>query len=80
MSTRSYENDHHRMVAQSDFGIYNWKTHSTGYLLSMLRSTDSYNYYDSYSSWVQEWRTRIKDELAKRPHLPNKKERRKKRH
>jgi hypothetical protein len=79
-----YRDAYHRLVAEVDFGIYNWKRHSTGYLLKMLRDTYYYdwgcNHNDwlDHNDWVNEWQTRLKDELAKRPHISNKKERKSK--
>lgn len=73
-----YRDAYHRLVAEVDFGIYNWKRHSTGYLLKMLRDTYSYDWDWNHSDWIGEWQTRLKDELAKRPHLSNKKERKRK--
>lgn len=41
----SYVGRYHKLVAQIDLGIYNWKQHSTGYLLKMWRD------YKFYSGW-----------------------------
>jgi len=80
----------HRKVALVDFGIYNWKRHSTGFLMAMLRNP----YYKGYEwkwewikyhnsntpeihelYWYEQWIHRIKDELNKRPHQTTKRER-----
>lgn len=61
---------------------YNWKQHSTGWLLGSLRG-----FY--VSDWDDDWTTEtdrlesnllfaaVKDELAKRPHMSTKQQRRK---
>ena len=86
---------YHRLVALAEFGLYNWKKHSTGYLLKELRGSSRNGYYDdiypeenTYNKtstfyengftdnyWRREWNNKIKEELAKRPHLSTKAER-----
>lgn len=39
----------HKRVAKCDLGIYNWKQHSTGYLLNVLR------HYRIFKGWDYEW-------------------------
>lgn len=89
----SYTGRYHRRVAEMDLGIYDWKAHSTGYLLKMFRSYRTYagwryeHIWFSMSNsdqkhlfevfWYSEWRERIKMELSKRPHQPNKRARKK---
>lgn len=76
-----YKNEYHQYVAMADFGIYNWKQHSTGYVLKMYRELRHYSHSYGYGReyWLHQWALRLQDELAKRPHLSNKRERRKQR-
>lgn len=86
----TYVGPYHKLVASVDLGIYNWKQHSTGFLLKKLREQFCNNYayeweiiklhnsenpetLDLY--WFFEWGKRLRDELAKRPHLKSHKER-----
>lgn len=89
MSISKYSKNYHAEVAAIDFGIYNWKRYSTGYLLKQYREVQRYHgSYDFYEpniketaptlkdiDWTMEFIIRLKDELAKRPHISNKRER-----
>ena len=90
----TYVSPLHRNVAMCDFGIYNWKRHSTGFLLAILRNPyykkcewewEWIKYHNSDTPekhelfWYEEWIKRVKDELKTRPHQTTKRERNKKR-
>jgi hypothetical protein len=62
----------HRTVAEIDFGLYQWKAHSTGYLINWMRSIR----WSHENPWDETWDSalydRISDELSRRPHLVKK--------
>lgn len=89
---RNYMNAYHVICAMHDFGLYNWKQHSTGWLLNQLH-TGNRRYWskpddedgyrrawaieDEWFYWAQ-YLMIIREELGKRPHISNKRERREK--
>jgi hypothetical protein len=73
MGHLGYNNDGpHRTVAEIDFGLYQWKAHTTGYLIKWMRGIR----WNSEGDWSQTWEAqlhdRISDELARRPHIVKK--------
>lgn len=80
MSTKLYRSTYHYNVALMEFGLYNWKQHSTGWLLKQLRSHYRGDpWYYEPDDWVDEYLEHIRAELAKRPHQSRKRERKAKR-
>lgn len=82
MGLTKYDNFYHRVVAMHEFGIYNWKQHSTGWLLKQLRShTHGYpdwhwsNDYKPSYPWEDEYVMILREVLAERPHQSRKRQR-----
>jgi hypothetical protein len=73
MEHPGYSNDGpHRTVAEIDFGLYQWKAHTTGYLIKWMRSIRWSNEDAWDHTWEEELYDRISDELARRPHIVKK--------
>ena len=60
----AYVGYYHKLVAQMDMGIYNWKQHSTGYLLKLFRHAKPFHGWEHEHTW---WKME-EDEVTKHKH------------